>query len=252
MCSNWKTGHSLLHPTGRPPSLLSSILLLIAGDVEVNPGPAKHPCGSCSKAVKSNQRGIFCEVCYLWYHTKCINMCLSEYQRLSLSDEGWCCHHCHKEALPFHDCSTLTSVSDSSSDLSLQSSCSTSSNCSPPSGRWSAYYSNCRSLVPKIDNLRTIAASATPSVIALCETWLDESVPELVLFIPNYHILRRDRNRHGGGLLLYISDDIPSTCLRRHSSLELLVVELKLNQGPLINTCTVLSPPFQCSQLRRP
>ena len=166
-------------------------------------------------------------------HTKCINMCLSEYQRLSLSDEGWCCHHCHKEALPFHDCSTLTTVSDLSSDSSLQLSCSTSSNCLPRSGGCLVYYSNCRSLVPKIDNLRTIAASATPSIIALCETWLDESVPESVLFIPNYHIIRRDRNRHGGGLLLYISDDIPSTCLCRHSSLELLVVELKLKRGLL-------------------
>ena len=98
VCSNWKPGHLFLRPTGSRPSLFSSILLLIAGDVQVNPGPAKHPCASCSKPVKSNQRGIFCEVCYQWYHTKCVNMCTSEYQRLS--DEGWCCHRCHKESFP--------------------------------------------------------------------------------------------------------------------------------------------------------
>jgi len=84
-----------------------------------------------------------------------------------------------------------------------------------------------------MDHLRTIAASSSPPVIALCETWLDESVQDTVLFIPNYHMVRRDRNRHGGGLLLFISDDIHSTCLLRHASLELLAVELKLKQGPL-------------------
>ena len=92
---------------------------------------------------------------------------------------------------------------------------------------------NCRSLAPKIDYLRTVAVSVTPSIIALCETWLDESVPDSALFIPNFHMIRHDRNRHSGGLLLYISDDIPSTCLRRHPSLELLVVELTFIQGPL-------------------
>ena len=154
-------------------------------------------------------------------------MCISEYQRLSLSDEGWCCQRCHKESFPFHDCSNLAS------DSSLLSSCSTSSICSPSSGHCLVYYSNCCSLAPKIDHLRTVAVSATPSIIALCETWLDESVPDSALFIPNFHMIQRDRNRHGGGLLLYISDDIPSTCLRRHPSLELLVVKLIFKQGPL-------------------
>ena len=90
VCSNWKTGHSLLHPTGRPPSLLSSILLLIAGDIEVNPGPAKHPCGSCSKAVKSNQCGIFCEVCYFSGTTLNVSICafLSIRDYLSVTRAG--------------------------------------------------------------------------------------------------------------------------------------------------------------------
>jgi len=84
-----------------------------------------------------------------------------------------------------------------------------------------------------MDHLRTIAASSSPPVIALCENWFDEYVQDTVLFIPNYHLVHRDRNRHGGGLLLFISDDIHSTCLLRHASFELLAVELKLKQGPL-------------------
>ena len=107
LCSNWKRGRLMLRSTGRLPFLLCSILLLTAGDIEINPGPVKYPCGRCCKAVKSNQRGIFCEVCYQWFHTRCINMSNPEYQRLSLSDEGWCCHDCFKGAFPFNDTTCL-------------------------------------------------------------------------------------------------------------------------------------------------
>ena len=153
----------------------------------------------------------------------------SEYLRLSLSDEGWCCHRCHKEAFPFHDCSSVSTESESSL-LSY------STSADPPqlsAGQCLVYYSNCRSLFPKIDHLRATAVSATPSIIALCETWLDQTIPDSALFIPNFHLIRRDRNRHGGGLALYVSDDIPSTCICQHLSLELLIVELKFKQGPL-------------------
>ena len=220
VCSKWtlRSGHSRSLRVCRPTSLFSAVILLLAGDIETNPGPGpKHPCATCSKAVKSNQRGIFCEVCYQWHHAKCISMCLSEYQRLSLSDEGWCCHRCHKEAFPFHDSSRI-STEPESSPLSC---CSISSDTPPlsPTGSCLVYYSNCRSLLPKMDHLRATVASSTPSIIALCETWLDETIPDSALFIHNFHLIRRDRNRHGGGLAIYVSDDIPSIILYLSASL---------------------------------
>jgi len=36
-------------------------LILLAGDVETNLGPTKHPCMACSKAVRSNQHGVICK-----------------------------------------------------------------------------------------------------------------------------------------------------------------------------------------------
>ena len=104
---------SLLHCRG--PSWgscwLPVCLLLLSGDVDPNPGPVlrqaqwKYPCGVCSRAMRSNQKGIFCEVCLQWLHTKSINLSNADYDRLSSSDEGWCCSPCLKEALPFHNCS---------------------------------------------------------------------------------------------------------------------------------------------------
>ena len=39
-------------------SVFFHLLLLLGGDIEVNPGEGKFPCGICSEPVKSNQLGI--------------------------------------------------------------------------------------------------------------------------------------------------------------------------------------------------
>ena len=150
----------------------------LPGDVQPNPGPApqwKNPCGICSQAVHSNQKDICCDVCYELLHIKCMGMPNSEYQRLSTSDEGWCCNRCHKMAFPFDDCLT---ISDSSTNDSLCLPSNSSGNASDPtaslisSNRCSIYYSNCCSLAPKLDHLQAVASSVAATVIAACETWL--------------------------------------------------------------------------------
>ena len=84
-------------------------LLLSSGDIEVNLGPAKYPCGICRRPVRVNQAGVQCDLCDFWVHKRCMNMPNYEYERLQLSDEPWCCPSCLKEALPFHNCSTISS-----------------------------------------------------------------------------------------------------------------------------------------------
>ena len=42
----------------------------------------------------------------------------------------------------------------------------------------------------------------------MSETWLDSTIHESELKIPGYVIERTDRNRHGGGVAIYIKDDI--------------------------------------------
>ena len=51
--------------------------------------------------------------------------------------------------------------------------------------------------------------------LCLCETWLDKSVPESVLFIPNYHIIRRDRNQHGVHCYLATRPEVESLRVQR-------------------------------------
>ena len=42
--------------------------------------------------------------------------------------------------------------------------------------RLSVYYMNCRSLLPKMDELRCLAMNNRPDIIGLVETWLDDSI----------------------------------------------------------------------------
>lgn len=70
------------------------IIILMSGDIAINPGPIKFPCGKCVKSVRSNQLAIQCEECLYRQHLKCIDLPLKEYDRLSNSSENWYCKPC--------------------------------------------------------------------------------------------------------------------------------------------------------------
>ena len=196
-----------LRPLSRyPPGIVPYCywLLLMAGDVEPNPGPAKHPLWCLLYTARSSPTNSVSIV------TAVIsgNIVSIEYLSLVQSDEPWCCPTCLKEAFPFHNCS------DISFDLPHPNPLSPPDPQSPPAPPpappatphpnqlCSIFYLNCRSLLPKLDALRVQAMSSNPSIIALVETWLDTSISSQEFSIPGYSCIRRDRHRHGGGILL--------------------------------------------------
>ena len=68
----------------------------------------------------------------------------------------------------------------------------------------SVFYTNCRSLLANLDELRVLAARMDYDIIALTETWLDPDIKLSEVYIPGFKALRRDRSRHGGGVMLYV------------------------------------------------
>ena len=66
---------------------------------------------------------------------------------------------------------------------------------------------NARSLLPKMSELKLIASNSTAAMISITETWLDNSVSDAEINIENYTVVRRDRNRNGGGVCVYIRND---------------------------------------------
>ena len=85
-----------------------------------------------------------------------------------------------------------------------------------------------------MDHLKLLASAHSPHIIAITETWLDDTISDRELAIPGYHLLRRDRDRHGGGVAIFIWDNFPFTIILSHTSAELLVVEIQLRRSPVL------------------
>ncbi len=63
------------------------LLLLLSGDVELNPGPGQvndsiYPCACCELKVDYGMKALQCDHCSMWYHKTCISMCTRDYTNL--------------------------------------------------------------------------------------------------------------------------------------------------------------------------
>ena len=63
----------------------------------------------------------------------------------------------------------------------------------------SLYAFKCQIPITKISEVKIIASKSKAAVISITETWLDSSVSDGEIHFDNYSVIRRDRNRHGGG-----------------------------------------------------
>ena len=66
-------------------------------------------------------------------------------------------------------------------------------------------------------------------ILTLNETRLDDSVLDCEVEIPGYDILRRDRNRNGGRVSMYIRKNIPYSNRKDLAveNIELICIEIK-------------------------
>lgn len=183
----------------------------------------------------------------MWHHFKCLVNPASSFAELKECDAGWCCSSCWKSALPFADSSLSSPVSAAVRPgpppvdvVTLDAACSQAggessaeSIESAAAGGLSVLYTNCRSLLRNLDDLRAMVAIAQPDVIALCETWLGPEIRSCEVGLPSYSLVRHDRSRHGGGVLLYIRESIMVLSCRRDERAELLSAVLSTSGGPL-------------------
>ena len=70
---------------------------------------------------------------------------------------------------------------------------------------------NIRGLLNKIDEMRTIVTECNFDVMGICETFLDDTIADNEICIEGYTIVKKNRNRHGGGVILYIKEGIQYT-----------------------------------------
>jgi hypothetical protein len=229
---------------------LSIVNILIAGDINPNPGPIQCPCGACGKPVTSNQRAICCdgEGCDKWYHIKCTGTSIAEYNHLSECDTDWYCAPC-----------TLPQFTDSFFDLSTESASvlddtmydtnSSTIDISPGRDNNSADQTednapdlfhelrerrkrnyrqfqighlNINSFRYKSSEIIELLTDNVVDLLFISETKLDASFVDAQFSVPGYRLWRADRTSHGGGVLAYLRSDIPGC---RRTDLEFCDVE---------------------------
>ena len=96
---------------------------------------------------------------------------------------------------------------------------------------------NINSLRSKFEELKVIVDNYF-DILLIQETKLDPSFPEAQFHINGYKTpYRQDRNSFGGGIIIYVREDIPSKLLNKHSftkNVEGLFVEINLRKTKLL------------------
>ena len=99
---------------------------------------------------------------------------------------------------------------------------------------------NVRSLVNKIEQIQTLAADF--DILIINETWLDITIKDNEVAIQGTNILRKDRNRQGGGVCMYIKNNIRFKEIQLDSDIESLWIKITEKKNSLI-VGTIYRPP---------
>ena len=96
---------------------------------------------------------------------------------------------------------------------------------------------NINSLANKFEQLKVIVGNNI-DVLVIIETKLDKSFPKSQFLIEGFsQPFRLDRNRHGGGIMVYVREDIPSKELDKHNfkkNVEGMFIEINLRKMKLL------------------
>ena len=74
---------------------------------------------------------------------------------------------------------------------------------------------NINSVRNKFSSLQRTVLSKT-DILLLCETKIDDSFPDSQLFAGGFKIYRKDRTKTGGGLLLYVNENLPGKIINSY------------------------------------
>ena len=105
---------------------------------------------------------------------------------------------------------------------------------------------NARSIRNKIHEIHNFTESSSIHILAVTESWLGPSIPDARVELPNFQApFRRDRNENGGGVSIYLSNNISGKRRKdlEHSDLELMWIEINsFSHRPLLLECCYRPP----------
>lgn len=218
--------------------------LMLSGDISLNPGPVKYPCTVCHKAVRSNQQGLQCDFCDLWTHRKCTNISITEYNRLGKSDDTYYCHMCgnrlpnlsdsffeddrtiYSQSMEDHIVHNTPKAADSSylslngNDIDIFDELKVMRFKDPT--RFICASLNINSLRNKFSCIKDLLDRNIVDLLFISETKIDNSFPNAMFTVDNYHLWRADRTASGRGIIAYLRSSIAGD---RKTELECKITE---------------------------
>ncbi len=201
----------------------ATCLVILSGDVALNPGPVKDPCAVCQKGCRQNQKAIQCDLCDEWSHAKCIGMNNTEYYELSHSSMPWQCIKC---LFPGFDSPVRNSAKKTVVRNDLNQGIELNPNLKKRGMKFA--HINIATLPGHYADMEVLLEKAKIDVFAVTESRLDCTIPDSQICHSEYDCYRKDRNRSGGGCAVLIKSKWPSK--RRidleSDSLEMVCVEI--------------------------
>ena len=223
-------------------SSFHQIRLIVSGDISENPGPEN--CAVCLKTVAPTHRALSCDQCDSWCHMKCGYVTPKQYREFQQMDSlSWICPPCLLSVLPFANTTLNSTLNSSTGSNDTGSLTPTRESEKDPlqdlvdlkrehPNQQLLFHLNINSLQSKFDELKVINSELKAGIIVLTETKIDSSYTNAHFSLPNHKIYRQKRAKGSGGVLTYITSQIPSKKLRVPFVLELievLVVKVELN-----------------------
>ena len=100
---------------------------------------------------------------------------------------------------------------------------------------------NARSIKNKLTFIQSFTFTKSIRILCLTETWLLPTINNNEILPSKYEIYRRDCHSIGGGILIAISNDLPSRLVYTAHDIELIVVEILL-PNPVTLICVYIPP----------
>ena len=189
-----------------------------------------YPCVSCTKAVRNNQRGLQCTQCSNWVHASCADINSREYDNPEHEFINWKCSKCLFSFLPVN---VIDEQEERKSNTphnptvnhAKRSNSSTSGSGNSEKLEFHEFkqkglkllHLNVRSLVRNISEIKLLLSQNDVHILSVNETWLDNFVLNNEIEIEGFQILRKDRNRNGGGVAIYIRNNLHFELLNHDS-----------------------------------
>lgn len=185
-------------------------------------------CGVCNKNIRESQ--ACCDSCDILSHRTCVGLTLHKYKRLGKSCENWFCYHYSLwpqldsffEGTPPGQ--SEPGVTDPSQGASAEHQVTEGNYECLRSKGLNITHLNARSLLDKLDE---ICINTNLAVIGITESWLDNTVSDSEVEFHGYQSVRRDRDRRGGGVCVYVRSDFAFN-VRTDSSFGLETVRIEL------------------------